>query len=121
MSPTLANGKICYIEMPAKDIARSAEFYKRVFGWKIRKRGDGHTAFDDTTGELSGTWILGRPPASTPGLLMYVMVDSVAATADLVVANGGEIVQPIGADAPEITARFRDPGGNVIGLYQQPA
>jgi predicted enzyme related to lactoylglutathione lyase len=48
------------------------------------------------------------------------MVDSVAATVDLIVANGGEIVQPIGADAPEITARFRDPGGNVVGLYQQP-
>jgi hypothetical protein len=27
-------------------------------------------------------------------------------------------VQPVGADAPEITARFTDPGGNVIGLYQ---
>jgi predicted enzyme related to lactoylglutathione lyase len=49
------------------------------------------------------------------------MVDSVAATIELVKSNGGEIVQPIGADAPEITARFRDPGGNVIGLYQQPA
>ena len=36
-------------------------------------------------------------------------------------ANGGEIVQPIGADAPEITARFRDPSGNVLGLYQEPA
>jgi uncharacterized protein len=48
------------------------------------------------------------------------MVDSVAATVDLIVANGGEIVQPIGADAPEITARFRDPGGNVLGVYQQP-
>jgi predicted enzyme related to lactoylglutathione lyase len=47
------------------------------------------------------------------------MVDSVAATVDAVVAHGGEIVQPIGADAPEITARFRDPGGNVIGLFQQ--
>jgi predicted enzyme related to lactoylglutathione lyase len=35
-------------------------------------------------------------------------------------ANGGTIVQPIGVDAPEITARFRDPAGNVIGLYQQP-
>jgi hypothetical protein len=23
-----------------------------------------------------------------------------------------------GADASEITARFRDPGGNVLGLYQ---
>jgi catechol 2,3-dioxygenase-like lactoylglutathione lyase family enzyme len=61
MPPTLANGKICYIEMPALDIARSAEFYRRVFGWKIRKRGDGSTAFDDTTGEVSGTWVLGRP------------------------------------------------------------
>jgi predicted enzyme related to lactoylglutathione lyase len=49
------------------------------------------------------------------------MVDSVAATIELITANGGEIVQPIGADAPEITARFSDPGGNVIGLYQQPS
>jgi predicted enzyme related to lactoylglutathione lyase len=121
MPPTLANGKICYIEMPALDIARSAEFYRRVFGWKIRKRGDGSTAFDDTTGEVSGTWLLGRPPAAKPGLLFYIMVDSVAAAVDAVVANGGEIVQPIGADAPEITARFEDPAGNVIGLYQQPA
>jgi uncharacterized protein len=119
--PSIVNGKICYVEMPATDIARSAEFYKRVFGWNIRKRGDGSTAFDDTTGEVSGSWVLGRPPAAKPGLLLYITVDSVAATVDTVVAHGGEIVQPIGADAPEITARFRDPGGNVIGLYQQPA
>ena len=121
MPPTFGNGKICYIEMPATDIARSADFYHRVFGWNIRKRGDGSTAFDDTTGEVSGAWVLGRSPASAPGLLVYVMVDSVAATADLVVANGGEIVQPIGVDAPEITARFRDPAVNVLGLYQHHA
>src|SRR4051812_30978728 len=120
MPPTLANGKICYIEIPATDIAKSADFYRRVFGWNIRQRGDGHTAFDDTTGEVSDTWTLGRPPASAPGLLVYVMVDSVAATLDRIVAEEGEIVQPIGADAPEITARFRDPAGNVIGLYQEP-
>ena len=65
--------------------------------------------------------VLGRPPGAKPGFLFYVMVDSVAATLDAIVANGGEMVQPIGADAPEITARFRDPAGNVIGLYQQPA
>jgi predicted enzyme related to lactoylglutathione lyase len=120
MPPTLANGKICYIEIPSTDVARSADFYKHVFGWNIRKRGDGHLAFDDTTGQVSGSWVLNRPPASQPGLLVYIMVDSVAATLDTVAANGGDIVQPIGADAPEITARFRDPGGNVIGLYQQP-
>jgi predicted enzyme related to lactoylglutathione lyase len=121
MPPTLANGKICYIEMPAIDIARSADFYKRVFGWNIRKRGDANLSFDDTTREVSGTWVLGRPPTTNPGLLFYIMVDSVAATLDAIVANGGEIVQPIGVDAPEITARFRDPAGNVIGLYQEPA
>jgi hypothetical protein len=120
MPPTFANGKICYIEMPAVDIARSAGFYQQVFGWNIRRRGDGSTAFDDGVGEVSGTWIVGRPPSLTPGLLIYIMVDSVAATVDAVVAHGGEIVQPIGVDAPEITARFKDPGGNVIGLYQQP-
>jgi uncharacterized protein len=124
MPSTRANGKICYVEMPATDIARSADFYKKVFGWNIRKRGDGATAFDDAVGEVSGACVLGRPPAAQPGLLFYIMVNSVAATVESVVANvanGGEIVQPIGADAPEITARFRDPGGNVIGLYQEPS
>jgi|SRR5579864_4961744 len=121
MPPTRGNGKICYIEMPASDIARSADFYRRVFGWTIRQRGDGATAFDDGVGEVSGAWVVGRPPATEPGLMVYIMVNSVAATVDAVLANGGEIVQPIGADAPEITARFRDPGGNVIGLYQEPA
>ena len=121
MPLTLGDGKICYIEIPATDIARSAEFYQKSFGWSIRKRGDGSTAFDDGVGQVSGTWVLGRPPAAEPGLMVYIMVDSIAETIQNVVANGGEIVQPIGADAPEITARFRDPGGNVIGLYQEPA
>ena len=121
MPPTLGNGKICYLELPATDIKRSADFYGKVFGWTIRRRGNGSTAFDDSVGEVSGTWVLGRPPASEPGLLTYIMVDSVAATLEAIVANGGQVVQPIGADAPEITARFRDPGGNVIGLYQQPS
>src|SRR5438270_13913263 len=120
MPPTVANGKICYIEMPATDITSSADFYQHVFGWKIRKRGDGRTAFDDTVGEVSGTWVTGRPPATSPGLLFYIMVDDVAATLDVIATSGCEIVQPIGADAPEITARFRDPGGNVVGLYQEP-
>jgi predicted enzyme related to lactoylglutathione lyase len=121
MAPTYGNGKICYIEMPATDVARSSEFYQKVFGWNVRKRGDGRTAFDDPVGEVSGSWIAGRAPAGAPGLLVYIMVDDAAATVDAIVAAGGKIVQPIGMDAPEITARFTDPGGNVIGLYQQPA
>jgi uncharacterized protein len=96
MAPTLANGKICYLELPAVDVAESVAFYREVFRWSMRKRGDGAIAFDDTTGEVSGAFVTGRK-AATPGLLFYIMVDR-----------------------PEITARFRDPGGNIIGLYQQP-
>jgi predicted enzyme related to lactoylglutathione lyase len=121
MPLTLTNGKICYVEIPALDIPRSAEFYATVFGWGIRRRGNGSTAFDDTTGAVSGAWVVGRPASPQPGLLIYIMVESVAATIDAVVAHGGVLVQPIGGDAPEITARFRDPAGNVIGLYQEPA
>ena len=121
MPPTFANGKICYIEIPATDVARSADFYTKTFGWRTRRRGDGSTAFDDSVGEVSGTWTVGRPPSSQPGLLVYIMVDDAAATVDLAVANGAELVQAIGADAPEITARIRDPAGNIIGIYQQPA
>ena len=28
-----ANGKICYLEIPATDVEASAAFYERVFGW----------------------------------------------------------------------------------------
>ncbi len=120
MSPTPRHGKICYLEVPATDVAASAGFYESVFGWEMRERGDGATAFDDTTGEVSGAFVTVRPPTPAAGLLLYVMVDSVEAAVDAVVAAGGEIVQPLGVDAPELTARFRDPGGNVIGLYQEP-
>ena len=120
-SPTDTNGKICYLEIPAIDINASTRFYKQIFGWQIRQRGDGSIAFDDTVGAVSGTWILGRKAATEPGLLIYIMVENVAETVDEIIANGGKIVQPIGMDAPEITARFSDPAGNVLGLYQEPA
>src|SRR5436853_152261 len=118
--PDTANGKVCYIEIPAADIEISAKFYTRVFGWTTRTRGDGHIAFDDTFGEVSGTWVTGRKPMTEVGLLVYIMVDDAAATLELITANGGKVVQLIGVDAPEITARFSDPAGNVLGLYQQP-
>jgi predicted enzyme related to lactoylglutathione lyase len=117
--PTLASGKLCYLQIPATDIPGSADFYESVFGWRIRRR-DGEIAFDDTTGEVSGSWVSGRQPQGDPGLLIYVMVSDIERAIEAIVAGGGEIVQPVGADAPEVTARFRDPAGNVFGLYEDP-
>jgi predicted enzyme related to lactoylglutathione lyase len=119
MEPTLGNGKICYIEMPAKDVATSSSFYAKVFGWNIRTRGDGSVAFDDGVGQVSGTWRTDRPVgAGKPGILIYIMVTDINETMALITASGGTITQPVGADHPEITARFADPAGNVFGLYQ---
>lgn len=120
MAPTRGDGKLCYLELPAVDVERSADFYAQVFGWKIRQRDDGSTAFDDGVEEVSGSWMTGRPPSREPGLLLYVMVDDIERTIAAITAHGGEVVQPVGAGAPEITARFRDPAGNVLGLYQEP-
>jgi predicted enzyme related to lactoylglutathione lyase len=115
-----AHGKVCYVEVPATEVARSAEFYKTVFGWEIRKRGDGATAFDDGV-EVSGAFVTGRPPSRETGLLIYIMVRDAAATVSAIEAAGGTIVEPIHPDAPEIVARFRDPAGNVLGIYQERA
>ena len=92
MAPTLGNGKICYIEIPAIEIARSSNFYQRVFGWNIRTNRAGRVSFDDGVGQVSGAWVLGRRPTSEAGLMLYVMVDNAAATIGLIVANGGEVL-----------------------------
>jgi len=53
-------------------------------------------------------------------LMVYIWVENASATVAAIAANGGEIVQGIGGDPGETTARFRDPGGNVLGIYQEP-
>jgi predicted enzyme related to lactoylglutathione lyase len=121
MGPTSSNGKICYVELPANDVRQSADFYERVFGWRTRRRGDGSVAFDDGVGQVSGTWVTGRPAAASPGLMVYVMVDSVAATLDAVVAHGGEVARPPCPAGGAVIAQFRDPAGNLLGLYQEPS
>lgn len=115
---TAKDGKVCYIEMPAKDVQASAEFYQRAFGWTIRRRGDGAIAFDDTTGEVSGAFVENRIPM-TPGLVFYIMVDSLEDAIRKVEANGGWVVQNP-AHETELIAWVRDPGGNVVGIYQEP-
>jgi predicted enzyme related to lactoylglutathione lyase len=117
----MPHGKVCYLQIPADDVDTSARFYADVFGWSLRRHGDGTQAFDDATGGVSGMWVPGRKPwAGEPGLMVDIMVDDAGQAVAAIVAHGGEIVQPIGGDAPEITARFRDPAGNILGIYQEP-
>jgi uncharacterized protein len=116
--PNYGNGKICYLELPSRNVDESSAFYHEVFDWRLRLRSDGSVSFDDGVNEVSGTWRTDRKPTSEIGLLLHIMVDDIEVTIQKIVEHGGTIVQPVGMDAPEITAWFRDLSGNVLGLYQ---
>lgn len=118
-SVVMATPRICYLEIPAVDPRVSADFYATVFDWRIRERGDGALAFDDG-GEVSGAFVTGRLPQDASGITTYVMVDDAEATVALIVAAGGTIEAPLG-HSTETIALFRDPGRNVLGVYQEPA
>jgi uncharacterized protein len=117
------HGKICYLEIPAKDVAESSAFYRDAFGWALRVHEDGTPAFDDGPGPggvVSGMWVLGRAPMTEAGIIISIMVDDVVAACAQVEKAGGVIVRPFDPDGPEKIAWFRDPAGNVMGLYQEP-
>ncbi len=86
--------------------------------WRIRERGDGALAFDDG-GEVSGAFVTGRRPQDRSGITTYVMVDDAEVAVARIVATGGTIVARLG-HSTETIALFRDPGGNVLGVYQEP-
>ena len=117
-----SHGWICYLEIPADDVPRSSAFYRDSFGWRLRQHQDGTVAFDDgSEGRVvSGMWVTGRPPMTEPGIVISIMVDDVAAASARVERSGGVIVRPWDPDGDEKIAWFRDPGGNVLGLYQEP-
>lgn len=120
MPPTFGNGKICYLEIPAHNTAASADFYRDIFGWNIRTRDDGSVAFDDGVGEVSGTWVTGRGPLGPDaGIVVHLMVDDAEDILRQVVEQGGAVVAPVTGTGQERYARFRDPAGNVLGIFQQ--
>jgi predicted enzyme related to lactoylglutathione lyase len=112
----------CYLEIPAVDVHQSAAFYEKVFGWNIRHRETARPSFDDATGNVSGAWVTGRECSSKPGLLPYIWVDSIDAVLSMVTAHGGIVVEESHPDSPASSCRiatFRDPAGNLVGLYQE--
>ena len=114
--------RLCYLEVPAVDVYESAAFYEKVFGWNIRHRESDRPSFDDATGYVSGAWVAARDISREPGLLPYIWVDGIDAALARVAAHGGAVVETPHPDHPGSTcwiATFRDPAGNLIGMYQE--
>jgi uncharacterized protein len=117
----MPHGKICYLEIPAKTAAASAAFYSSIFGWKVRNRGDGELAFDDTGG-VSGTWVKESDRTPDETTRTYIMVDVIADTLKQIEDAGGRVLTPRKEIGPGMGAFavFADPVGNEFGLYEEP-
>jgi predicted enzyme related to lactoylglutathione lyase len=111
---TLTHGQVGYLQIPAPDQWRSAEFYATIFGWRIERP---HPSFEAPG--LIGQWVDDRPPAADAGPLVWINVDHLDDTLKLVTDNGGEVVEPPTLDHDERwLATVHDPAGNTIGIFQ---
>jgi uncharacterized protein len=120
VSEIFRRGGISYLRIPAADPQGAAAFYAGVFGWTVdADRPD--PSFEDGTGHVIGHLVPDAATAGEAGIRPYIYVESVDATLEKVVANGGERVEAPYPEGDLRVATFRDPSGNVIGVWQRAA
>jgi predicted enzyme related to lactoylglutathione lyase len=111
---TAVHGQLSYLQVPANDLAQSAAFYEKIFGWQVEPP---HPSFEAPG--LIGQWVDDRPAAPDAGLLAWIQVDRIDETIDLVRTHGGEVLDGPSPDGSErLLATIRDPAGNVLGIVQ---
>lgn len=116
--PIFRPGGISYLRIPAADPKRCAGFYGAVFGWKVDAERD-EPSFADGTGHVIGHIVRELEVAGEAGIRPYVYVDSVDETLAVVTANGGAVVTEPYPEGNLRVATFRDPAGNVVGIWQR--
>ena len=107
------------MQIPALDVAESAKFYEKVFGWQVRGGRDDHVSFADATGDIIGAWVTDLAVSGGAGVLPYIYVHGIDAMIERITTNGGEVVKSPYSEGDLWVATFRDPAGNVIGVWQQ--
>lgn len=111
---------ISYLHIPALDLRRSAAFYEAVFGWRLGGKPD-HPSFEDGTGHVIGHWVTEVPVAGEAGVTPYIYVDDVGDILATVADQEGTVVRAPCPEGDLTVATFRDPAGNVIGVWQRNA
>jgi predicted enzyme related to lactoylglutathione lyase len=114
MSRPKPERQIDYIEIPARDIARTKEFYGKVFGWKFEDYGPDYTSFFD--GRLAGGFWTERP-APAQGLLLVIYTSDLAAMQKDIESAGAKIVKEIFSFPGGRRFHFLDPNGNELAVW----
>jgi predicted enzyme related to lactoylglutathione lyase len=107
---------VVHFEIGCRDRAKASGFYSELFGWTTSEMGEASMIDTGAGAGINGHFTaLGHEPYHY--LTVYVDVDDVAAYLARAESLGGKTVIPP-VEIPQGTfAWFRDPDGNLIGLW----
>lgn len=108
---------IDYVEISVEDVAEAKRFYGAVFGWEFNDYGDAYAGIraPDGDGEVGGLTV---GTAHGGGPLVLVISEDLDSTVAAVPAAGGQVVDPPFDFPGGRRFHFRDPSGNVLGVFQ---
>ena len=115
----MATYPVNHLEIAASDPNAAAEFYSKVFGWKIEvEESMNYVQFAAEEGGIGGafTEVSDENPAGT--VLAYVTTDDIEASLGKVEANGGKTLMPK-TEIPGVGwfGVFSDTTGGTLALY----
>jgi uncharacterized protein len=107
---------VVHFEIGCRDSAKTQEFYRKLFDWKISEMGPAAMIAAETGGIPGHITALGHDPQHYT--IFYVAVDDVAAYLEKAKGLGAKtLVPPV--DIPTGTfAWMQDPEGNTVGLWK---
>ena len=124
--PSEAN-PVNWFEIPVADISRAKAFYEKVFALEIHETEMGPNKMGWFPMEMgkqgaAGTLIQGEGfVPSHEGSLVYLHVDGIDPTLDLITGSGGKTLMPrtsIGEHG--FIAHFEDTEGNRVAIHESP-
>ncbi|EMI23256.1 VOC family protein [Rhodopirellula europaea] len=109
---------INYIEIPAKDMAKTKAFFETCFGWKFTDYGPEYTAFDKSTGLDGGFYQSDKSSLTSNGAALVVFYSNdLEATMAKVQTSGGTVIQDIFSFPGGRRFHFTEPSGNEFGVW----
>ena len=112
-------GKINYIELPARELEATKQFFTDAFSWSFIDYGPGYAAIEGAG--LDGGFYRSEKVATTAAgsALVVLYSDHLEATEEKVKACGGTIVQPIFSFPGGRRFHFCDPSGNEFAVWSE--
>ncbi len=107
--------RICFVELPARDLAAAASFYKSVFGWELTEFGPTYAC--TMTGDVD-VGLQGDMTEATRAPLAVVAVDDLEAAQAAVEKAGGVITQAIFPFPGGRRFHFTDPNGQELAVLK---